>query len=567
MFSKHQLAYNPEDLQASKRFRANAADLFLTNTVSAARAASLFEDAVAAGTQHVKDLGKISSGKRKKSKNKHRDLLRALARRSAWPKLYLASIRVWNRKTQSEEVQEVPVLLPHEVIAEIAHKSDLDTFASRENLSPSGRAHLEKSGASMGLDGGPIVSIGLWLDGTPCNWDRSESVQTFAYSFPGVARASAALRLPFAVMLDKHCVVHNTFDDLLAIFVWSLKCLAIGVYPTVRHDGHPFDAVAEKHRAAKGGTPLSVRGLLTEIRGDWKCMKEVFRLPGWQEARSCCWKCTANHETRRNCTSEAPWRAERLSHWDMLTRWRRDGVNPCSIVCAPFFDMSLFQMDWLHVMDLGVSCDFLGNLFCLLLPHKHGASRSEKIKNLYRDMVEYYSTYQPDGRLDNLTENMLGKRGQPPKLRARGAEAKGLITFAREQAEAHLADNDPEEAAAKQAAIHLEACYRMLHKTIYDHAAMANHSKQFCVLYAALERVLGQDSPKWRMKPKVHLMQELCEMSAANPSLNWTYRDEDFGGSMAGFARVRGGRATAKVVGRNVLTKFQARHSLPVFRS
>jgi len=162
---------------------------------------------------------------------------------------------------------------------------------------------------------------------------------------------------------------------------------------------------------------------------------------------------------------------------------------------------------------------------------------------------------------------MLQKRGAPPKLRARGAEARGLIKFAREQAEAHFDDNDPEEAAAKQAAIHLHGCYECLHAANFGHEILRDHSRKFCIQFSALETTLGGGGAllKWRLKPKVHLMQELCEESRHNPSTNWTYRDEYFGGSMAGFARVRGGKATAKVVGHNVLLKFQARHALPMF--
>ena len=60
---------------------------------------------------------------------------------------------------------------------------------------------------------------------------------------------------------------------------------------------------------------------------------------------------------------------------------------------------------------------------------------------------------------------------------------------------------------------------------------------------------MGATSLRWRLKPKLHMMQELCELQTDNPSQNWTYQDEDFGGSMAACARVRGGSATAKVVG------------------
>jgi len=565
MLSKHSLPYDPQQVPDAKRFRRNASDLFLTNTVSAKRAASLFADAALAGTEHVRDLGK--TGARAGSRNQHRDLLRRLVKTSKWPKLYFSHVRVWNRSTQAEELQEVPTFLPHEVLASIARQSDIQNFAARDHLTEPARDHLLAAEQTMG-QGPPIVSLGLWIDGTPCNWDRSEGVESFVVSFPGVSGEKSVVRIPFAVMMQKHCVSENTFDDLLTIFVWSLKFLALGTYPTARHDGQPW-LLSDKVRSTSAGQALPVRGLLVEIRGDWKCMKEVFRLPGWQgnAVSKCCWKCSADHTTRKDCSATAPWRTERLSHWDMLARWHAQGVTPCTIIGAPFFDMQLFQLDWLHVMDLGVSLEFMGNCFTLLLKHYPGANKKTRVQQLFRAIVEYYHRTGTDSRLDNLTQKMLQKRGAPPKLRARGAEARGLIKFAREQAEAHFDDNDPEEAAAKQAAIHLHGCYECLHAANFDHEILRDHSRKVCIQFSALETTLGGGGAllKWRLKPKVHLMQELCEESRHNPSTNWTYRDEDFGGSMAGFARVRGGKATAKVVGHNVLLKFQARHALPMF--
>lgn len=565
MLSKHSLPYDPQQVPDAKRFRHNASDLFLTNTVSAKRAASLFADAELAGTEHVADLGKI--GARAGSRNNHRDLLRRLVKKSKWPKLYFAPVRVWNRRTQAEEIQQVPVLLPHEVFADIAGQSDIEKFASRENLTECARAHLLATEQTLG-PGPPIVSVGLWIDGTPCNWDRSEGVESFVVSFPGVSGPKSVVRIPFTVMMQKHCVAETTFDDLLTIFVWSLKCLALGTYPTARHDGQPW-CPSDRVRKGFAGQALPVRGILVEIRGDWKCMKEVFRLPGWQgNANSkCCWKCSADHTTRKDCSASAPWRAQRLTHWDMLARWRAAGVTPCTIIGAPFFNMQIFQLDWLHVMDLGVSLEFMGNCFVLLLKHHVGATKKARVQELYRAMVEYYQRTGTDSRLDNLTEKMLQKSGAPPKLRARGAECRGLINFCREQVEAHFDDHDPEEGAAKQAAIHLQACYQSLHGALFDHEVLREHSRKFCIQFSALEATFGAGGTamKWRLKPKVHQMQELCEEALHNPSRNWTYRDEDFGGSMAGFARVRGGKATAKVVGFNVLLKFQARHALPMF--
>ena len=69
---------------------------------------------------------------------------------------------------------------------------------------------------------------------------------------------------------------------------------------------------------------------------------------------------------------------------------------------------------------------------------------------------------------------------------------------------------------------------------------LAHAGKQFLLLYVSLSE---SDESKvfWRFKPKHHLFQELTEYDNCNPSQNWTYRDEDFGGTVAAISRRRGG--------------------------
>jgi len=250
MNSKRGLPHTPKDLPSDKRFRTNASDLFLSNIVSAPRVASLFEDAKLAGTQHISDLATV--GQRANS-NAHRDLLRKMVKQSRWPKLYYAGIRVRDTRLQAEVVQDVPMVLPHELLDRIGRSSDLNSWSSTEGLSDSAKAHLSSAQRAMG-EGPTIVSIGLWIDGTPCNWDRSQSVETFAMSFPGIVGEKSAVRIPFAVMMHRHCITDKTFDDVLAVFVWSLRALVTGVHPQTRHDRAAW-RVGEKSRQKQAGHP------------------------------------------------------------------------------------------------------------------------------------------------------------------------------------------------------------------------------------------------------------------------------------------------------------------------
>ncbi len=185
------------------------------------------------------------------------------------------------------------------------------------------------------------------------------------------------------------------------------------------------------------------------------------------------------------------------------------------------------------------------------------------MQELYRRIRAYYTRTRADSRLQTLTKNMIQKApNQPPKLRARGAEARGLVGFIREETADKFRDDVPVEAAVKIAASHLHGMYANLSGENFSHDSLAEHSRKLALLWQGLERTTAE--PFWRTKPKLHQMQELCEMSVHCPSANWTYRDEDFGGFMASLVRIRGGSATAKRVGHNSLVKFFARHFLPI---
>ena len=67
---------------------------------------------------------------------------------------------------------------------------------------------------------------------------------------------------------------------------------------------------------------------------------------------------------------------------------------------------------------------------------------------------------------------------------------------------------------------------------------------------AALEGVLDG---VFMSKPKLHIVQELCEMQHGTlHAPHWTYHDEDFGGAVVHAGRRLDGHHTAKYVGRQL---------------
>ena len=72
------------------------------------------------------------------------------------------------------------------------------------------------------------------------------------------------------------------------------------------------------------------------------------------------------------------------------------------------------------------------------------------------------------------------------------------------------------------------------------------------------------DDKSWRMKPKVHLFQELCEYKAGifgSPELFWTYQDESFCSFLAKCAKRRGGQNFAATVPQRLLDRYRALRS------
>ena len=88
MFGKR-LGPDPElsSGSAAKKLKANIADLFLSNDISAKRAQTFFQQAAAAGLHEMHSLGKTGS-----QKNVHRNLLKKLLKGNKWPDLYYAPV-------------------------------------------------------------------------------------------------------------------------------------------------------------------------------------------------------------------------------------------------------------------------------------------------------------------------------------------------------------------------------------------------------------------------------------------------------------------------------------------
>ena len=150
---------------------------------------------------------------------------------------------------------------------------------------------------------------------------------------------------------------------------------------------------------------------------------------------------------------------QKLSHWDFIDS-QLDLKRPIStIYSVPLFLTSNFKLDWLHVVDLGVTLACLGNCFHYLLP-RVGKNASEQLPQLLLLIKQYYMVHDIKDGINNLSAGMF--RASPsvsPKLKVKGAEARSLVRFAKELVEKYCNESQAFDSGVKWVVICLNQCH------------------------------------------------------------------------------------------------------------
>ena len=103
---------------------------------------------------------------------------------------------------------------------------------------------------------------------------------------------------------------------------------------------------------------------------------------------------------------------------------------------------------------------------------------------------------------------MQAKATQPPKLRAKAAQARGLVPYAAFAAAEFMKSGFVDDTLVADMATELAVCYERLSPAKFHREFLAFHRKRYCHLAVEMER--RHDGVSWRLKPKIHLFQELC---------------------------------------------------------
>ena len=543
-----------------ERLRDVTKGFFLENKLSARDIAKMSRGGLNSGAEDVGDLAR-SGARGRQPQNCARDLMRKFLKETDMPPLFWHNVQIWNADSHQPEQVEIPFLLPHQVLASVGDRWNL--LGLNEATAPQIWNQFATQCGKLDLDPSCTVPLGLHGDGVP--FTKKHSLELLSWNILGDATGD---RVPFtgiskAYVCKCGCLGRHTWDSILEIFAWSMRAATMGVHPSLGPGGIELQGFS-KSLAGK----TMPKALLCQVRGDWPFLKALLSVPAWNNARIC-WQCTADKSggpsDYREVSLTAAWRQHRLGTRGFFRTLQQQNLSPSTLFGAPGLLMEHVVLDWLHIVDLGISQDLIGNLLHeLVLNGLPGNNKQERLHVLWDKMKSFYVANKSPVRLGELTLEMFERSGKSPKLRAKGGETRHLVPFAASVAA---------EMARTKGSDHWKRVSHMFHLLLEcaKHAAstpfvpedLARDSRKMCVLWKTLvgEAESKGDFTAWKMKPKVHLFQELCEYKAlafGSPELFWTYQDESFCGFLAKAAKRRGGQNFAATVPQRLLDRYRA---------
>ena len=284
MFSRNRQPSSSSHAPAWQVFQEDIEDLYAENLVSGQRIAKVLDKAAKAGIAEISPKLRKTTGK-----NQARAITKGKLKWSKWPDYYWFPCRLRDRRTNTTYTQDIPINLPLEILEVLWELGDAAVLSSESNLDTAGKKHMQWMRQALGVS--QLLGWGLHGDGVPCNYDRTESVVMMSLNLPGMPGKYGRMRIPLCIFPD-YAVSEDTFDDILAVFAWSMRHLLSGSRPCCRHDGSAFNSTDRRRAKKYAENPsLPFRACCNQVRADWDWMGKCFHLPFHGVKEGCCWLC------------------------------------------------------------------------------------------------------------------------------------------------------------------------------------------------------------------------------------------------------------------------------------
>ena len=459
----------------------------------------------------------------------------------------------------------LPLILPHELVGALYSQSRAEFMRRLAGPDHSMFEFWERSIGSEWFESHPhrddIVrqpaeSIGLRLHGDDAPAFHNSGI--FVLQFCGVTckLPSAFARLLIMCIPTAVIVKGKTVEPLLQVLRWSFEQMAAGKYPTHDHNGNAFRRGSK--RAQKAGETLAglFRLFYAQTVGDWKWLKEEFRMVQHYNATECCFKCKGRK--RGNCrlnvfnfALDAGWVDETRSHAEFMAI-----EDKSELTSLPGFHRDTIMLDAMHLIALGVLQPATGGvLFTLVRQYGQWATAGEgttwktqmtkRLEGAYAEFVDWLKQHHLVSSQPVFTVGRLGLTSLQSSPIFKGkAHNTLMVSFWVTDVVTRLAEALPaDEYIAAVATMMwgytemmsiMQRSSQWLTDAQSDALGLARSAALFCNARLA-SAALAADRAIWPMKPKHHLVDHMCREAIAsrhNPTYFWTFCDEDFIGVM-----------------------------------
>jgi hypothetical protein len=364
------------------------------------------------------------------------------------------------------------------------------------------------------------------------------------------------------------CSGFHSYQELFAVFAWSMKWCAMGMTPPTRHDGSPFRADEVR---VPGGQEIP-RACLLQVRGDWEWYEHAFRVRS-VKSDYFCFRCNATRLTPgplhySDFSEGAAYRGTLITHEDYMRCCVAERAEPSSLFSCPGFKLDFLTVDSMHAGDLGAFQDALGSLLWLEITNKDWhPNRAAGLQWLNTQLDAYYSANPGLSKASplSLTQIIADDPGFP-LLKAKASEVRHMIGFGLVLARMHR-DGTPTRPAFAFKASHrlvgrsayhcgqlveafegLDGYMRSCAGVPFDPAACRSFMYRHLKAAGNLHRLWRLGLPEglerripFHLRPKAHLLVHLVHESVdlfGSPSTFWCYGDEDWVGKVKKICRM-----------------------------
>lgn len=507
--------------------------------------------------------------------NINRDIMRIYCRELSSPDPYVAKVpmAIKDAKTGLESVQhhDLHFLLPHQWLAAMDKASLLDRMWSTSMLHSFWSAcsksdpRLQGPLADMAEYQQCMVPVLLHADGGAFTKRDSLMVISMKSILSSQAVADSMLLL---AALPKKVRAKGAVDSMGAIWkvlAWSFTAMFEGRHPSNDPEGLPFAAGPYRDLAGKPLCPnTGLRAVVWAHSADMEYYANELGISKYHSNFPCSWcQCNKTDVPWNDFRPGALWRATCPSPVETQAN------NPCKhiIMTIPGVIFETLCIDTLHVLELGVSCHCLGNLFADLCTQQLQGTKAQRLSTLRQEIaaIQVQLGIQSCHKGPKLEyKHFMGQADAYPELHSwKAREVRYLVPVG-----LHLANKFDTLGTYSQhrAAVfkHLHTMYQIIddHKWFVPSKAHQGFKEAVNAFLAHYQWLAKHSAThqlyRWSQVPKHHFTAHIPDQALfIAPRAVWTYAGEAMVGNITALAQACTCSTSAQRLSKQLIAKHR----------